>query len=513
VKTTTYTTAILALTLAALAALLASCAVGPDYQRPDAAPTPAAYKSAQPAAPAALSSPVGGVNAASSESLSSGSVVVYNAWWTLFNDPALAALITDALAANPSLEAAMARVDQARALLKAARADYFPSLSLNPGASRGRSSPSHLTNNNFTLPLDLSYEVDIWGKLRRANEAQRASALATAADYEVVRQTMLAELAQDYFNLNLYDEQATILAESADIYRRQLDLTQTKQRAGIAFLSDVLYAQTQLDGVLRQQVEAQRARDKTEHAIAILIGKTPDQLTLPAKRIPTTSATAPATGNATTLTAFVATIPAIPAGLPSTLLARRPDVAEAEQTLISANANIGVAKAQLYPSLNLSGALGYQNNDLSGLTDWSNRIWSIAGGITAPLFQGGKLRANVEQAQAAYHLQLANYRAAVLNAFGDVEDSLTDLHYLADEARMLDQTVKNAAEDVRLTDLQYRQGLVSNLDVITSVQSLLTARMNAAQVTQQRLSASVLLIKALGGGWNPEDMPALLKTK
>jgi len=471
---------------------LVSCTTGPDYKRPDT-PAPAAYKSA------------------GSDSTVAATPPVISTWWTLFNDPVLTRLITEALAANPSLDAAMARVDQARALVKAARASYFPTLSLDPRASRGRTAPSGITSTNITLPLDLGYEVDIWGKLRRARESTNASALATAIDYEVVRQAMLAELAQDYFLLNFYDEQATILAESAGIYGRQVDLTQTKQRAGIALQTDVLLAQNQLDNVRRQQLEARRSRDKTENAIAILLGKTPDQVSLPIGS--ESSKEQVASGKRVTGSAFVATIPVVPAGLPSTLLARRPDVAEAEQALISANASVGVAKAQLYPSLNLTGALGFQNNSLDGLTDWSNRIWSIAGGIAAPIFQGGKLRANVEQAQAAYRVQIANYRKAVLNAFGDVENSLTDLHYLADEARLLDQIVKNAVEDVRLIDVQYRQGLVSNLDVITAAQLLLNARMNAAQVTQQRLAASVLLIKALGGGWDAGEMAGMLKGK
>lgn len=472
-------TCISTLTLALAALALASCAVGPDYKRPET-PAPAAFKSAtpDPGAQTPDSSPA-----------------IATDWWTLFDDPELTQLITECLAANPAIDAAMARVDQARALAKAARAGFYPALTLSPSASRSRAPSSRSfaaagsINNNFTLPLDLSYEIDIWGKLRRAGEAARAGANASAADYAVVRQATLAELAQDYFLLRLYDTQIAILAESTETYRRQVELTRTKQRAGLALQSDVLLAQTQLDDVIRQQLEARRSREKTEHAIAILAGTTPDQLNLPPRNLPTA-------------------IPLIPAGLPATLLARRPDVAAAEQTLIAANAGIGVAKAQLYPSINLTGALGYESNALDTLTSWSNRIWSIAGGIAAPVFEGGRLRAGVEQSEAVWREQLANYRSAVLTAFQDVEDTLTDLHLLADESTLLDQTVKNATENVRLIDIQYRQGLVSNLDVLTVNQALLSARLNAAQTNQQRLSATILLIKALGGGWNSRSRPS-----
>lgn len=445
---------------------LASCAVGPTYQRPALA-VPASFKSAaetEKAQPA-----LGGD------------------WWTLFQDEDLAKLAQETLAANQTIQAAMARVDAARAAARGTASGFLPALNLAPSASRSRS-PSRASSggsaiaNSFSLPLDLSYELDVWGRLRREYEAANFTALASVDDLAVVRQTALADLAQSYFTLRFYDSEIKILQENLGLYREQLKLTQTKFKAGLALQTDVLQAQTQVDTATSNLIDAQRTRAKQEHAIAILVGRAPADFSLAPQPLSTV-------------------VPAVPAGLPSDLLDRRPDVAMAEHQLAAANAEIGLAIANFFPSFSLTGDAGFQSGSLQQLTNWQNRIWSVGAGLNLPIFQGGKLTAALAQARANYTALVANYRGAVLTALQDVEDQLTDLHLLAQKATSIDATLADARENYRLTEIQYQQGLTTYLQVINANQTLLTAEISAAQTQSQRLAASVLLIKALGGGW------------
>ena len=444
--------------------MVSSCAVGPDYKRPDVV-TPAAFKSASEGEKAMP--------------------VLAGTWWTLFADPEITRLAEKALKSNQDIRAAMARVDQARALTRAAEGDYYPQVALNPSAQRSRTAGTGKTANRFALPLDASYEIDVWGRLRRQTEYARETQAASAADFAVVLQTTLADVTQGYINLRLYDTQRLILEKAVALYRRQLELTQLQFKAGLALQTDVLKASTTVDSTFNQLIETDRLRAKQEHALAILLGQAPSEFTL---------ARAPlATG-----------VPVVPAGLPSALLMRRPDVVSAESTLAAANAQVGVAKADFFPSLSLTGSAGFESIDLKTLTEPGNRTWAFGPSLNLPIFQGGRLNAALKQAKARYEERTATYRTTVLGAFRDVEDQLTDLHLLADEAAALDATLVSAREYFRLTELQYKQGLTTYLQVIDANQTLLNSELSAARIQGQRLAATVLLIKALGGGWDSQ---------
>ncbi len=464
------TRATLAATLVAAAGLLASCTVGPNYHRPDLK-VPAAFASA---AEADRAQPVLAAD-----------------WWTLFRDADLNRIELAALGANQDIQAAIARVDGARAAVRGARSSFFPSLNLEPSASRARAplrgaggSATSVTGDSISLPLDLGYELDLWGSLRRQYEYFSHTAEASAADLAFVRQTVAADVAQDYFTLRFYDSQVEILEKNLRLFHEQLDLTTTKFKAGLALQTDVLQAETQANTATNQLIEVRRFRAKEEHAIAILLGLPPSEFALEARPLPTT-------------------IPVVPAGLPSNLLSRRPDVANAEHTLAAANAEIGMAVANFFPSINLTGSAGFESTSFQHLTDWKNRVWSVGAGLNLPIFEGGKLTAALAGARANYAALLAAYQTAVLTAFQDVEDQLSDLHFLADEAQSLDTTLVSAREYLRLTQLQYKQGLATYLQVINADQTLLANEIAAAQTQNQRLAATVLLIKALGGGWSP----------
>lgn len=465
----------------------ASCSVGPNYKRPAVA-TPSAFKRAQAEdrkAPA-----------------------IANTWWTLFNDPELTSLAEKTLAANLDIQASMARVEESRAALGVARGDYFPSATINPSMRRSHTGSTTTittdgtealnggggsgatvvttsrgrTTTTYSLPLNLSYEVDIWGRLRRQVEYYRDNSLASEADLEFVRQTAAADVAQAYFSIRLYDTQIETYQRSLDLFRRQLDLTQTKVKAGLSLQTDVLQAQTQVNSSAAQLIEVQRARAKQEHAIAILLGVPPSEFSLPPKPLTTP-------------------VPVVPAGIPAALLNQRPDVAAAEHRLAAANAQVGVATANFYPSFSIGGSVGYQSSSRQNLTDWANHVWSLTPSINLPVFQGGALRGTLIERRAAYRELVANYRSAVLSAYKDVEDQLSDLHLLAEKSDLLNATVASAREYARLTELQYRQGITGYLQVIDANQTLLTNELSAAQAQNQRLAATVLLIKALGGGW------------
>lgn len=449
--------------LVALCGALSSCAVGPNYQRP-ALTVPGAFKTGAPAE--ATPAPALAAN-----------------WWTLFGDPALNRLAEDTLAANLNIQAAIARVEQARQSRIGARGEFAPALNVDASARRARTAGG--TNNQFSLPLDLSYEVDLWGRLRRQYEYYQNTEAASADDLAWVQQTAAAEVVQAYFTIGLYDREIGLFEETLSLYRQQAALTETKYNAGLALPTEVLQAKNQVNSATNQLIDVRRARAKQEHAIAILLGRAPSEFTLAAVTLPTT-------------------FPAVPAGLPVTLLDRRVDVAETEHQLAAANAQIGVATANFFPTFSLTGSAGYQSINTSRLLDWESRVWSIGPSLNLPIFQGGRLTAALAQSKARYAELLANYRNAVLGAFRDVEDQLSDLQLLNDKSRSLEDTLTSAREYARLTDVQYKQGLTTYLQVIDANQTLLTSELTAAQTQADRLSGTVLLIKALGGGWqNP----------
>jgi len=477
--TSTIRRILIALGAVALCSAVPSCTVGPNYQRP-ALDVPPAYKSAttQESARPALSVD----------------------WWRLFNDPTLNGLEESAIRANTNVAAAVARVAQARAAAGVVQSQFYPIVPLDPSVIRSRSSgislnnstttvsPSARTRTNIRIPFDVSYEIDIWGRVRRLNEAALAQVRSSEDDYQVVLQTLEADVAQNYFTLLALDTQQQILALTVGSYRQQVSLTQTQQRAGLVGPTDVLQAQALLNSTIAQEVDIRRQRADIEHALAILLGRPPTELTVANKPLDLVP-------------------PTIPAGLPADLLRRRPDVAEAEQALKAASAQIGVAVAEFYPTVNLTGSAGFESFDVQHAVGWESRFWSIGPSVTIPIFNGGQLRANLAQVRARYEELLADYRGSVLAAFREVEDSLTDLHMRADAAQAQEQAVQAAREYLRLSEVQYRGGLTNYLQVIDAERTLLTNELSAAQLLNQRLISTVLLIKSLGGGWEAEAAP------
>lgn len=476
------------LPLAALAlTAFTGCSVGPDYERPELPQADAFRESAdKPGAP--------GPKLAAD-------------WWTLFEDPDLNRLEADAMQANQDLFAAFARLNQARALSDAADAGFWPSISATPSLQRSRNSGTMsntvnaggATTTSYSLPATLSYEADVWGRVRRLSESADAGAKASATDFAVVLQTVQSDVAQNYFNLRGLDSQISVLTKTIALFEKQVELTGKQHAVGLAPQTDLLQAQTLLESTRTQLIDARRQRANLEHALAVLTGKPPAALRIGELPLATP-------------------VPVIPAGLPAEMLGRRPDVASAELRLIAANANIGVAKANYYPKFMLTGTAGFATIDSSKMVDWESRVWSLAPSVSIPIFQGGRLDAELAQAKASYDESLAAFRAAVLGAYRDVEDALNDLRMRADAAASQARTLASARETFRLAELQYRNGLTNYLLVIDAGKTLLSNELSAAQIHNQRLVSSVQLIKALGGGWDkdapvPELKPAPGETR
>ena len=454
--------------LAAALCAAGACTVGPDYERP-ALQVPDGYKSAGP-------------GEARAPELTPD-------WWVLFQDSELSALEEAALRANHDLKAAMARVDQARAAVRASKAPMLPSLVFNPSVDRVRTSENTaqasgrtITFTDIRLPFDLSYEVDLWGKIRRTVEAAEAQTRASVDDLALVLHTLEADVATTYFTIRSLDSQIAILDRTVASYRRQTELLQSQLKAGLVGRITLVQAEALLYSTLSQQSDIRRQRADFEHALATLLGRPPSQMSLPVKPL----ALEP---------------PSIPAGLPAELLRRRPDVAEAEANLAVASAQIGIAVAQYYPDLQLTGSAGWESLSLRNLPDWQSRIWSIGASALTPIFEGGRLDANLAQARARYEELLSTYRGRVLIAYRDVEDALTDLHLRYDSAQSQNKAVDAASEYLRLAETQFRQGIVSYFQVIDAERTLLGNEISAVQIASQRLISTVQLIKALGAGW------------
>jgi NodT family efflux transporter outer membrane factor (OMF) lipoprotein len=411
-------------------------------------------------------------------------------WWETFGDPVLNSLEEQITISNQSIALAESQYRQAQALVQLARAGYFPTLSA--GAAYTRSLPaggggtSNIVNQH-QVSLNAAWEVDLWGRVRRQVEASTSTAEASFADLQAMRLSMQAELALNYFQLRTLDAQKKNLEDTVMAYSKALELTQNRYRAGVAAKADVAAAQTQLKSAQAQAIDTGVQRAQLEHAIAILTGKPPADFSL-------------------TPVIFVQPQIKIPVAIPSDLLERRPDIASAERKMAAANAQVGVAEAAYYPSLSLSGSLGYQSAELASLFTSPSFFWALGPtALAATLFDGGARKAQTEQAMATYDGTVAFYRQTVLTGFQNVEDNLAALRILDEEAQFQEQAVKSAQESVILTANQYKAGIVSYLNVVTVQTIALTNERTAISISGQRLNAAVLLIKALGGGWSTSE--------
>ena len=467
-----------ALLFTVLSAHAGPLTVGPDYAAPSNA-IPAAYKAAGLGEWKA-GRPLDGVPKGS--------------WWTLFRDPDLNDLEGRAAASNQQLCVAVARVDQARSTARVARSELFPGVAAHPSVVRQRYSPDqqpsfgNLTANTFGAPLDLSYEIDLWGRVRRGFESARDEAQAALADYFSVLLTLQADLAQNYFALRALDAEIGTVAGTVELRREQVRLVRSRFEGGIGNELDVARAETELSTAEAEAASLAQRRDALENAIAILAGENPGVFRLAAR------------GDAGT--DWNPQPPQIPAGLPADLLERRPDVAAAERRLAAANAKIGVAKAAFFPVLTLTGSGGYLSGDVDTLFNWNSRVWSIGPSLSLPLFAGGRNLANLHRARGAFEESLAQYRQQVLIAFGDVEDSLTNIRHLSGQADAQARAVEFARRASGLAADRYRSGIVAYLEVVDANRDALAAERANAQLSGQRLIAAVQLIKALGGGWS-----------
>jgi NodT family efflux transporter outer membrane factor (OMF) lipoprotein len=456
---------------------LAGCAVGPDYVRPSA-PIPEAFKELQ-----------GWAIAQPSDDTLRGS------WWEVFGDPQLSALAEQIDGGNFDLAAAEARFRQAEALIGSARSRYFPTVTIGVTAARARQS-GNLTSDrpssggafsNYSLPLEIAWEADLWGRTRRSVESSTATAEATRADLASARLSLQTDLATDYFQLRALDAERDIVNATVAAYDTSLTLTQNRYRAGVAARADVAQAVTQLESTKALAVDLSVQRAQLEHAIAVLVGIPPAMLTI---------APTPLTG----------TPPVVPVTVPSQLLERRPDIAAAARRVASANAEIGVARAAYYPAVTLSTSGGFESAHVSDWFTWPSRFWSVGPGISETVYDGGLRKAQNENARAVYDETVATYRNSVLTAFQEVEDNLAALRLLEQEAQVQDLAVKAGRESVTLTTNQYKGGTVSYLAVVVSQTLALSNERTAVDILNRRMLASVRLIKALGGGWNEDEM-------
>lgn len=470
---------VLLLILVGLTLFSTACVVGPKYQRASA-PVPPAYK-----------------EAAGWKQAQPNDGAVRGKWWEIYNDPELNALEEQVNVSNQNLLAAEAQFRAARDAVRIARSSLFPTVTASPSIVNSRSAvtgtpgissftPSSRTT--YDLPGDLSYLADVWGGIRRSVAASVATAQVTAAQLENARLSFHAALAQAYFGLRGTDSDQDLLERTVKSYEEYLQLTQNRFKAGVASGADVAQAETQLDTARAQLIDLGVARAQYEHAIAILIGKPPAALSIPYGTIKSPP-------------------PPIPMGVPSDLLERRPDVAAAERQMVFANEQIGITKVAYYPTLTLSAAPGVQSSDFLKWFTWPSRFWSVGPQLAETVFDAGRRRAQVAQAQAAYDATVADYRQTVLTGFQQVEDNLAALRVLADEASAEDEAVRAAERSLAISTYQYKAGTTSYLQVITSQTIALQNERAAVGILTRRMIASVLLIEALGGGWNASTLP------
>jgi len=465
-------------------AVLNGCAVGPDYVRP-ATEVPASYKEMQ-----------GWKVAEPKDHLIRG------AWWEIFNDPSLSGLEEQVNLSNQNIAVAEAQLSQARALVRIAQAGYFPTVTVGAsylrsfnssagGSARGSTSTVSSSGtsgssgavSDYVLLGAVSWEPDLWGRIRRTVESSRASAQASAADLEATRLLVQTELAQDYFLLRTLDTQKQLLDATVTDLQKSLDLTKNRYTHGVASKADVLLAETLLKSTQAQAIDVSVLRAQLEHAIASLIGKPASVFSIP-------------------VSSMTLIPPEIPAGVPSELLERRPDIASAERRMAAANAQIGVAVSAYYPAITLSASGGFAGSGLSDWLKWPNRFWSAGASVSEILFEGGLRHAQTAAARAAYDATVASYRETVLTGFQEVEDNLAALRILQDEAQVQAEAVKAAQQSVTVTTNQYKSGTVNYLNVIVVQVAAKNSEITALNILGRRMVDSVLLVKALGGGWN-----------
>jgi len=457
--------------------LLAGCAVGPDYKRPDVE-VPAAYKEA---GDWKVAQPQDGAGRGE--------------WWQMFGDPDLDALIGQVEISNQTVLAAEAQFRRAQAIVAASRAAYFPTVDANASITRSRS-PIGVTGGttagriitNRSASLDAGWELDLWGRLRRTAESSEASAQASAADLVGARLSSQAALASSYFLLRTLDAQKRILDETVAAFQKSLDLTRNRYDAGVAAKVDVVQAETQLKSTMADSIDLGVQRAQLEHAIAVLMGKAPSAFTI-----------APAP--------LAFKMSQVPAEVPSALLERRPDIASAERLVASANAQIGVAKAAYFPSLTLSGSYGSRAGDAASWFTAPSTFWSYGPALAQSIFDAGLRRAQTDQAIAAYDATVAQYRQTVLAGFQEVEDNLAALRILEEEAKVQEEAVRASRESVTLTTNQYKAGIVSYINVVAVQTAWLNNERAAMVVLGRRLVAAVTLLKALGGYWSAAELP------
>jgi multidrug efflux system outer membrane protein len=416
-------------------------------------------------------------------------------WWRLYREPELDRLIATANASNQTLQQAVAAVDQARALARVAASFLAPTITTNPTFTSERTSPNRssvvtglrlgrsATLNDWLVPIDLTYELDVWGRVRRGLESARAQAVASADDEALVRLTVQTNVAQFYYALRFLDSQSEILTQTVAAYREQVRILSVQVRTGITSPIVLAQAEALLQSTVAQQRDVERARADEEHALAILCGQPAPSFAVAANPLREVSP------------------PEVPAGLPAMLLARRPDVAAAEQAVVASNAQIGVAMAAFYPTFSLASFVGFESANLNSLFNWQSRVASIIPGVTLPIFEGGRLKANLKATRAQYRQTVAAYVNQVLTAYGDVEDALTDLHAYTDEIVNLRNAVTASQDYLRLAQVQYNIGLVNYITVTDAERTLLTNQLSLVQNVNLQVGASIHLIKALGGGW------------
>jgi NodT family efflux transporter outer membrane factor (OMF) lipoprotein len=462
---------------------LSGCTVGPNYKRPQTQ-APLAYKETAP----------GWQVAQPNDAMQRGK------WWELYNDPTLNALEERVTVSNETLKGDVARYDAARAAVRLARSQYFPTVSVDPQATTARQSTNRplarnagttqpITNyNDILLPLDASWEPDLWGRVRRTVRQSAESAQASAADLENASLSLHAELAMDYFQLRSLDKQKQLLDENAAAFQKTVELTENRFHGGLASDQDVELARTQLATTVAQGIDVGVARAQFEHAIAVLTGQQPEQVAL-------------------ALSPLDALPPAIPLGLPGELLERRPDIAAAERRMAAANEQIGIARAAYFPNLLISASGGVESGGLNNLFSGSSGLFAVGGTLTETLFDGGARRAATEQARANYDATVADYRQDILTAFQQVEDNLAALRILEQEQTAEQVAVTASQRSVELSLNRYKGGVAAYIEVLTAQSNSLTSQRTATDIQGRRMTASVELIKALGGGWNSSKLP------
>jgi NodT family efflux transporter outer membrane factor (OMF) lipoprotein len=468
--------------LAVMGAVLqfAGCAVGPKYKTP-IAPAPPAYKE------------IGNWKTAQPSDQKLG-----GNWWEIFQDPQLNTLEEQINVSNQNLKAAVAQYQESRAALRYVRADYYPTLTAAPSASRQRYSGHRppqtsifdgLTFNDFVLPIDLSYQVNAWGRVSKNVESYREQAQASAADLAVINLTLHATLAVDYFAARTLDAEEKLLTDTVAQYQQAFQLNEDRYQGGLASEVEVEQAKTILETTRAQMVDVGVARSQFEHAVAVLIGKPPAEFTIP----PLPLTTPP---------------PAIPVGIPSELLERRPDIAAAERRVASANAQVGLAKTAYYPSLNILGAGGFESGSITTLLQGPSALWSVGASSLFTVFDVGRRRALSDEAKESYDSTVASYRETVLGAFQQVEDNLAALRILEQEAGVQSVAVQAAQRSLDLSNTRYEGGVTSYLEVITAQNAALADEVTAVNILGRRMASAVLLIQALGGGWDRSGLPA-----